>query len=153
MITITRNWEVRSYDDIGVVHASLEADVRAHVERIGSPGDVEKLIFEIRLALEEGLVNHCKHGNQMDPAKKVDVSAVIVDRTLVVNSKDEGEGFDPDDVPDPRDIENLERPCGRGLTLIETYTGIRGGSHEYLERGTRLKMTFVLGPRLAKESA
>ena len=28
-------------------------------------------------------------------------------------------GFDPDDVPDPTDIENLERPCGRGLMLID----------------------------------
>lgn len=153
MTTITRNWEVRTYDDIGVVHASLEADVREHLERIGSPSDVDKLIFEIRLALEEGLVNHYKHGNQLDPAKKVDVSAVIDDRRLVVDSKDEGEGFDPDDVPDATDVMNLERPCGRGVGLIEYYTGVRGGKREYLEGGTRLKMTFVLGPRLAKESA
>lgn len=34
---------------------------------------------------------------------------------------DEGPGFDPNDVPDPTDIENLERPCGRGLMLMRHY--------------------------------
>ena len=34
---------------------------------------------------------------------------------------DEGPGFDPNDLPDPTDIENLERPCGRGVMLIRHY--------------------------------
>jgi serine/threonine-protein kinase RsbW len=32
--------------------------------------------------------------------------------------EDEGPGFDPRTVPDPRAPENLERPSGRGLLLM-----------------------------------
>jgi serine/threonine-protein kinase RsbW len=35
--------------------------------------------------------------------------------------RDEGHGFDPEDVPDPTAVENLERPCGRGLMLMRHY--------------------------------
>ncbi|HBN76552.1 MAG TPA: ATP-binding protein, partial [Planctomycetaceae bacterium] len=34
---------------------------------------------------------------------------------------DEGEGFVPEDVPDPTDDENLERPCGRGIMLMRAF--------------------------------
>ena len=79
-------------------------------------------VFSIRLALEEALVNAIKHGNQMDRAK----SAIVIsyrassDR-FDVHITDEGSGFDPSDVPDPTAIENLERPCGRGLMLMRHY--------------------------------
>ena len=81
----------------------------------------EREIFAIKLAVEEALVNAIKHGNQMDRAKKVHVTYhVHVDR-FEVQIADEGKGFDPDDVPDPMAVENLERPCGRGLLLIRHY--------------------------------
>jgi serine/threonine-protein kinase RsbW len=78
-------------------------------------------VFSVRLALEEALVNAIKHGNEMDRSKKVYVSyRVLVDR-LEVRITDEGKGFDPNDVPDPTDPMNLERPCGRGLMLMRHY--------------------------------
>jgi len=78
-------------------------------------------IFSIRLGLEEALVNAIKHGNQLDRNKKVTISyRVLVDR-LEIRISDEGSGFDPGDVPDPTAIENLERPCGRGLMLMRYY--------------------------------
>jgi serine/threonine-protein kinase RsbW len=39
-------------------------------------------------------------------------------RAVVV---DQGAGFDPDQVLDARQPENLERPCGRGLLLMRSY--------------------------------
>lgn len=33
--------------------------------------------------------------------------------------RDEGFGFDPNSLPDPTDPANLEKPCGRGLLLIQ----------------------------------
>jgi serine/threonine-protein kinase RsbW len=78
-------------------------------------------VFSIKLALEEALVNAIKHGNQMDRDKKVHISYRIhVDRFEICIT-DEGPGFDPGDVPDPTAIENLERPCGRGLMLMRHY--------------------------------
>jgi serine/threonine-protein kinase RsbW len=81
----------------------------------------DKDIFGIRLALEEALVNAIKHGNQMDRSKQVHISyRLLVDRVEICIT-DEGTGFDPADVPDPTAIENLERPCGRGLMLMRHY--------------------------------
>ena len=34
---------------------------------------------------------------------------------------DEGPGYRPEDIPDPTDPENLDRPCGRGLLLMRHY--------------------------------
>jgi serine/threonine-protein kinase RsbW len=81
----------------------------------------EKDVFGIRLALEEALVNAIKHGNQMDPAKRVFINYRIAENKFEIHIRDEGAGFDPADVPDPTDIENLERPCGRGLMLMRYY--------------------------------
>lgn len=78
-------------------------------------------IFGIKLALEEAMVNAIKHGNQMDRAKKVRIAYQIAADRFDILIVDEGPGFDPSDVPDPTDVENLERPCGRGLMLMRHY--------------------------------
>lgn len=81
----------------------------------------ERDIFCIKLALEEALVNAIKHGNQADPAKQVHISYRIYAGRFDIRIRDEGPGFDPEDVPDPLEAENLERACGRGLLLMRHY--------------------------------
>ncbi len=78
-------------------------------------------VFSIKLALEEALINAIKHGNQMDRSKKVRVLYRCTPGFFEVRVFDEGSGFDPGDVPDPTAVENLERPCGRGLMLMRHY--------------------------------
>ena len=78
-------------------------------------------IFAIKLALEEALVNAIKHGNQMDPEKRVFVVYHVTAERFDIRITDEGEGFNPEDVPDPTDPANLERPCGRGLLLMRGF--------------------------------
>ncbi len=78
-------------------------------------------IFSIKLALEEALINAMKHGNQMDRNKKVRISYRIFADRFDVQIADDGDGFDPNDVPDPTAFENLERPSGRGLMLMRHY--------------------------------
>lgn len=84
----------------------------------------ERDIFSIRLALEEALVNAMKHGNQMDRAKKVRVAYHISAERFDVLIADEGPGFDPCELPDPTAVENLERPCGRGVMLMKHYMNV-----------------------------
>jgi len=98
-------------------------------------------IFSIKLALEEALVNAIKHGNQMDPDKRVVVSYQVTTERFDIRITDEGSGFNPEDVPDPTAPENLERPCGRGLLLI------RGFMTEviYHGRGNCVSMSKVRG--------
>jgi serine/threonine-protein kinase RsbW len=81
----------------------------------------EKEIFGIRLALEEALVNAIKHGNNLDKSKKVHIAYCVDPERFDIRIMDEGPGFDPGDVPDPTAVENLERPCGRGLMLMRHY--------------------------------
>jgi serine/threonine-protein kinase RsbW len=78
-------------------------------------------LFSIKLALEEALVNAIKHGNQYDRNKKVQIAYEVQPDRFVIHITDEGPGFDPADVPDPTAVENLERPCGRGLMLMRHY--------------------------------
>src|SRR5438477_5262446 len=96
--------------------------VRSVIEdALVAAGYSEHDIFAIRLALEEALVNAIKHGNQMDPDKRVFVSYQITRERFEVRITDEGPGFNPDEVPDPTDPANIERPCGRGLLLIRGF--------------------------------
>jgi len=81
----------------------------------------EREIFSVKLALEEALVNAIKHGNQFDHNKKVHIAYKIKPECFEILIRDEGPGFDPDEVPDPTAVENLERPCGRGLMLMRYY--------------------------------
>ena len=90
-------------------------------EALTASAYTEHDIFAIKLALEEALVNAIKHGNQMDRAKKVHIAYRFLSDRFEVQITDEGPGFDPNDVPDPTAVENLERPCGRGLMLMRYY--------------------------------
>jgi serine/threonine-protein kinase RsbW len=78
-------------------------------------------IFAIKLAMEEGLNNAIRHGNGMNPAKKVQLSYDIRGDRVVIGIADQGVGFDPLNVPDPTADENLEKPSGRGIMLMRAY--------------------------------
>ena len=81
----------------------------------------ENDVFAVHLALEEALVNAIKHGNQKDPNKSVHVLYRTKPDRVQIQIQDEGDGFDPDAVPDPTDEANLEVPSGRGLMLMRCY--------------------------------
>lgn len=77
--------------------------------------------FAIKLALEEALVNAVKHGNTCDPTKKVTIRYAITADEAVIVVRDEGEGFEPDRIPDPTTPDRLPLPYGRGIMLMRSY--------------------------------
>jgi serine/threonine-protein kinase RsbW len=87
-------------------------------ERVGYP---EASLFAIRLALEEALSNAFRHGNRNDPSKSVTVECSVDAQSVCVDVTDEGEGFDPEAVPDPTAAENIEIPSGRGIVLMRSF--------------------------------
>ncbi len=93
-------------------------------------------IFAMRLSLEEALTNAIKHGNGNDPNKQVSVVAHVSDERMHVVVKDEGEGFDPGDVPDPTADQYIDRPCGRGVMLMRAYLNFV----EYSDGGRTITM-------------
>jgi serine/threonine-protein kinase RsbW len=94
-------------------------DVMSAMEHSGFSG---KDLFGVRLAMEEAIVNAVKHGNRNDKNKHVRIGYQIHPERIVVEIEDQGAGFNPDKVPDPTAPENLEKPSGRGLLLMKTYT-------------------------------
>ena len=98
-------------------------------------------LFGMRLALEEGIVNAIKHGNGLDPGKSVQIECRVDEERVIVVIEDEGPGFDPSDVPDPTEEDNLEKPSGRGLMLMRTFmTRV-----EYHGRGNRVTLEKIRG--------
>lgn len=104
--------------------------------QLGENGWGEEHTFGIHLAVEEALMNAIKHGNQRDPSKFVFGEYHLNQRVMRITVEDEGEGFNPDDVPDPTLEENLEMPSGRGLMLMKTFMTVV----EYNEKGNRVSM-------------
>jgi len=96
----------------------------------------EPTTFAVRLALEEGLINAVKHGNQMDESKFVYLEYEITDEGVELILSDEGPGFNPCVVPDPTADENLEKPSGRGIMLMRSFMDVV----EYLEDGKKVRM-------------
>lgn len=80
-----------------------------------------KELFAINLALEEALVNAVQHGNQSDPDKVVRFRCELGNDRVYFRIEDEGEGFDPNEVPDPTDAEHIMVASGRGVLLIRSF--------------------------------
>lgn len=93
-------------------------------------------MFAIRLCLEEALTNAVRHGNSGDNSKLVKVKYFLSQTLLEIFVEDQGKGFNPGDVPDPRSQENISRPGGRGLLLMNAYLD----QLDYLGRGNIVHM-------------
>ena len=114
------------HDQFELVIPSTTEAGQALLERI--VGKIETLetfspkdVFGIRLALDEAIVNAIKHGNGFHPEKTVRVNCLIEDALFRIEIADQGSGFCLEDVPDPTEEENLERPCGRGIMLMRSF--------------------------------
>jgi len=94
----------------------------AEVIRIaGEIGFGEDDVFQIGMAVREGMVNAVVHGNRYSEEKKVRLTVTSEPGRLVIRIEDEGEGFDLQSIPDPTTDENLLRQSGRGLLLIRSF--------------------------------
>lgn len=112
---------------------AVQEQIVSLMEQYGYSG---RDVFAMRLSLEEGITNAIRHGNKFSESKQVSIRCTIDEQRLVVVVHDQGDGFEPEDVPDPTAEEFIERPCGRGLLLMRAYL-----SHcEYSDGGRCLTM-------------
>ena len=93
-------------------------------------------IWAVQLALEESAVNGLRHGNRGDPMKSLRVRCIVGPDDVVAEVEDQGPGFNPALVPDPRLPENRERSSGRGLLLVRHFMTWVGFS----ERGNKVTL-------------
>jgi serine/threonine-protein kinase RsbW len=102
------------------LHRAREAE-ETILAAVGACGYDPDAVFGIKLSLEEALTNAVRHGNAGDPDKTVTIRYFVDAERVVVMVRDEGNGFRPEAVPDPTADENLERPSGRELMLMQSY--------------------------------
>jgi serine/threonine-protein kinase RsbW len=79
----------------------------------------------ISVAIRESVINAIKHGNQSDTGKMVHVeftsSTDPETGGLTVSVRDEGNGFEPEEVANPLAPENMLKSSGRGIFLIRSF--------------------------------
>jgi serine/threonine-protein kinase RsbW len=93
--------------------------VEARVEELArEAGFDEDTTSQVAMIAREAVINAILHGNKKDPGKQVRVGFELTDEALKITVADEGEGLDPDTVPDPCAPENIMRSSGRGIFLM-----------------------------------
>jgi serine/threonine-protein kinase RsbW len=77
----------------------------------------------VSVAIRESVINAIKHGNRNDATKHVfvDLETPQGQDELQIRVRDEGEGFEPEEVADPLAPENLLKSSGRGIFLIRNF--------------------------------
>ena len=104
--------------------SSLESVDRVEqtAERLAADaGFDEDVRFNITMAVREAAANAVFHGNGGNGAKQIQASFENTGSSLVFSIADEGEGLDPETLPDPLAPENLLRSSGRGIFLIRSF--------------------------------
>ncbi|HYF03247.1 MAG TPA: ATP-binding protein [Patescibacteria group bacterium] len=99
----------------------------------------EAEFYNALIAVTEAVNNAIIHGNKCDASKIVLLEADVSEEAIVFTIQDEGEGFDPAKVADPRDPENLMREGGRGVFLIASLT--QNAEYTKLPEGMRVTIT------------
>jgi serine/threonine-protein kinase RsbW len=100
---------------------SVEVAETAVLKDAQAIGFEEEELHQLGMAVRESMVNAVVHGNRYNSRKKVHVSVIKALDRLTIVITDEGEGFDPNCVPNPLAEENLLRQSGRGLLLIQAF--------------------------------
>jgi serine/threonine-protein kinase RsbW len=94
----------------------------------------------VELALREALSNAIVHGNQLDTNKLVHIHCQCEwGKGASVIVTDDGQGFDPNAIPDPLAIERLAAERGRGIHLMkwamDEVSFVRGGTEVRMWKG------------------
>lgn len=76
--------------------------------------------FRLCTVVAEAVANAMVNGNRNDPTRLVVVEIEFAADRIVIAVSDEGDGFDPDTVPDPTNDTSLEATRGRGLFMIRS---------------------------------
>jgi len=117
---------------LNVGHATIERLIAALEAHQWEGRD----LFLIQLAVEEAMVNAITHGNKQAEDKVVEVEFRVDQLTTFMRIKDQGAGFNPAAVPDPRDDDHLECTNGRGVMLIREFMS----EMRYNDRGNEVTM-------------
>jgi serine/threonine-protein kinase RsbW len=94
----------------------------------------------VLIAITEAVNNAIIHGNKNVANKKTDIEYNIENQTITFTVFDEGNGFDFNDLPDPTSPENLEKPQGRGIFLMNHLAD----EVNFIDNGNVVQLKFTI---------
>ncbi len=100
---------------------SVDIAERAALDLARESGFGEEDLDRIGMSVRECTVNAVVHGNRYNSHKKVRLSLSRTPERFTVRIADQGEGFNPDALPDPLQGDNLLRHSGRGIFLMKAF--------------------------------
>jgi serine/threonine-protein kinase RsbW len=117
------------------------AEVEPFVLQIVQEYNINQDVFgNILISLTEAVSNAIIHGNDAVSSKKVYVSSTFCGNSICFQVKDEGCGFQFDELPDPTAPENILTPGGRGVFLMRQLAD----SCSFLEDGRIVELEFSI---------
>ena len=100
----------------------------------------DEKLANVFLAVTEATTNAIIHANKCDINKLVTIDAYVENSKLIIKIKDEGEGFEPGNIPDPTEPENLLKDSGRGIYLMRVYMD----DMEYIRTSSGMELIFTV---------
>jgi len=98
---------------------ALNQAVQAVLQLARRCGCARDNLADHEITLREALANAIIHGNASQRGKRIFLRCYGAPRSdLLILVRDEGGGFDPEEVPDPRDEDRKHLHHGRGLLLM-----------------------------------
>jgi len=122
---------------------NLVKDVEILISKIKDIVEVsDQIYYNIIVAVTEGINNAINHGNKSDKEKDIKIDIYLNKNAFAIQIEDQGEGFEIENVKDPRNHENLLKDNGRGVFLMKELSNDFQISSSV--SGTVVKMIFNL---------
>jgi serine/threonine-protein kinase RsbW len=111
------------------------------VDEISEMNDFSEVLYgNILVTVVEAVGNAITHGNKKNPAKKVFLNYKLDGAYLCFTVRDEGQGFNHENIPDPTLPENLENIEGRGIFIMKNLSD----ELIFSNNGTEVTMKFKI---------
>jgi serine/threonine-protein kinase RsbW len=87
----------------------------------GAAGFDDDDCFKIGMSVREGVINAYNYGSQKQREKKIFLTFELTPDKFIIYVRDQGTGFNLEDVPDPLADENILKSSGRGIFLMRSF--------------------------------
>jgi len=101
-------------------------------------GVSDEVYGKVLVSTIEAVNNAIIHGNKNVESKAVYLVCSSNGSSLTIVVKDEGDGYNFNNIPDPTAIDNIEKLSGRGVFIMKKLAD----DIEFNEFGNEVKMTF-----------
>lgn len=131
-------------DNIQIQIPSLPENIRiveSFIDNVKEKYSLDDDIYgNIMIAVTESVNNAILHGNRSDNKKNVYLKLALESSLIKFTVKDEGIGFDFENLIDPTLPENLDKPGGRGIFLMKNLSD----EVHFKDQGSTAELSFYL---------